>query len=133
MKIPLNTINHKFIHKPLLIGGQAKEYHGVRKAGIDYDFVVSKEDYESLTNKYPDNLKDLYGDKGIIIDDFEFWRSIVLFDYEYLKSDANETGDYLIMSLEKLLFLSALSMDKPKYFEDLKLIVKKIKDRQYKQ
>lgn len=107
------------------------EYYGLRE-GNDIDFVVSEEDYNALAKKHPDSKKELFGDLGLVIDDFEFWISICLFDYKKLNQDAVDQGEYLVISLEKLLLLKALGMSKSeKYKKDLELIVKKILDIQY--
>lgn len=132
MDIDLSKLNHQFRLKPLLIGGKAKEYYGIRKAGKDIDFVVSSEDYRLLAQKYPNNLKDIEKDLGVVVDEFELWRSISWFDYNFLKEGAKDLGIYLVISLEKLLFLSALSKEKEKYAKDLSLIVKKIIELQYR-
>lgn len=126
---PLDLI---FSSKPLLIGGKAKEYYGIRKAGADIDFVVTRVDYERLATKYPDNLKDLYGDLGVIVYGFEIWKTICQFDYAFLSEHAVDAGEYMIISLEKLLFLTALGMKKDKYKNDLQLIVDKIFEIQYR-
>lgn len=126
MNIDLHKLNYAFIKKPLLIGGKAKEYYGIRTAGKDIDFVVSQQDYKLLAEKYPNSIKDLQKDLGIVIDGFELWKTICWYDYEYLSDRAKDEGTYLVISLERLLFLTALGMHKEKYFEDLKLIVNKI-------
>ena len=130
MVIDLTPLDFEFISKPLLIGGKAKEYYGIRKAGADIDFVITTQDYERLAKKYPDNLKDL--DLGVIIHGFEIWRTICQFDYAYLSEHAEEKETYEIISLEKLLFLTALGMKKDKYKKDLALIVDKIFEIKYK-
>lgn len=131
MNIDLSKLNYQFRFKPLLIGGKAKECYGVRKAGDDIDFVVSEEDYRLLAQKYPNNLKDIEEDLGVAVDEFELWRSISWFDYSFLKEGAKDLGIYLVISLEKLLFLVALKKDEGKYVNDLSLIVKKIIELQY--
>ena len=62
MKIDLNKLKYTFRSKPLLVGGLAMEYYGLRKAGDDIDFIVSGEDYEGLAKLYSENKKDLFGD-----------------------------------------------------------------------
>lgn len=37
-----------FSNKPILVGGMAMEYYGLRKSGNDIDLVVSDEDYQTL-------------------------------------------------------------------------------------
>jgi hypothetical protein len=126
MDIDLNKLDFRFNFKPLLIGGKAMEYYGLRNAGADIDFVISKDDHENLSKKYPDHIKDLHGDLGICEFEFEIWNTICRFDYENLRNGAIEENDFFVVSLEKLLFLKALAMKKPKYLKDLELVVEKI-------
>ncbi len=62
MKIDLRNLQYAFADKPLLIGGKAMEFYGLRKAGADVDFVVSLRDHDGLRRLHPDNVKDLHGD-----------------------------------------------------------------------
>lgn len=75
--------NLQFSSKPILIGGQAMEYYGIRKSGKDIDFVITDKDYQRLAEKYPEKRKDLYGDLGVAVDEFEIWRSIAHLDYDF--------------------------------------------------
>jgi len=129
--IELSKLDYTFLTKPLLIGGKAMEYYGLRQARADIDFVITPADYERLSRKYPDNLKDLWGDLGVCVYGFEIWKSICLFDYEYLSPGALDQGEYLIISLERLLFLKALGMKEEKYRRDLELIVQKVLNDKY--
>ena len=124
-------LDYKFKYKPLLIGGKAMEYYGLRKAGVDIDLVVHPIDHETLVSKYPSNIKDLYGDIGVCEFGFEIWNQICTFDYQYLKANAIEEENFLVISLEMLLFLKALAMEIPKYHKDLELVVKKVLDKAY--
>lgn len=133
MEIDLNILGYKFTHKPLLIGGKAMEYYGLRKSGLDIDFVVHSEDHEALKNKYPNNIKDLCGDIGICEYSFEMWNQICTFDYDYLKENGIVEQNYIAISLEKLLLLKALAMELPKYHKDLELVVELILENAYKQ
>lgn len=121
--VALQKLDFTFTSKPLLIGGKAMEYYGLRKAGADIDLVISRQDHKRLVEKYPDHVKDLYGDIGVCEFDFEIWDQILKFDYDYLKVGAIEEDEILIVSLEKLLFLKAIAMKVPKYLKDLELIV----------
>jgi hypothetical protein len=114
-----------------LIGGVAMEYYGLRKAGPDIDLVISLRDHEALSRKYPDHIKNLYGDIGICEYDFEIWNQICRFDYEELKADAFEEPDLLIISLERLLFLKTSAIKKEKYYQDVLLLVDEILKRKY--
>jgi len=131
MELGLDVLQHEFLHKPLLIGGKAMEYYGLRKAGADTDLVIHPDDHRALIAKYPDNVKDLYGDIGICEFGFEIWNTICLFDYDYLRPNAIEEPDFLIVSLEKLLFLKALAMAIPKYHDDLEMVVGLVLNKAY--
>lgn len=72
----LSASKLSFSEKPVLIGGRAMEYYEMRKSGEDIDLVITDNDYQKLAEKYPDQRKDLYGDLGLVIGDFEIWRSI---------------------------------------------------------
>jgi len=135
MEAPLNIdlakLNFTFSAKPLLIGGMAMEYYGLRPSGADIDFVIIPEDYERLAAQYPDHLKEIWGDMGVCPFEFEIWKSICLFGYDQLAQDAVEEAEYLVISLEKLLLLKAMGMHVEKYHRDMELIVEKIKHLQY--
>ena len=131
MEIDFLTLQYTFLHKPLLIGGCAMEYYGLRKAGDDIDLVIHPEDHATLVQLYPDHIKDLYGDMGVCVYGFEIWNQICTFDYSYLKENAVEEAEYLVTALDKLLFLKALAMEIPKYHRDLELVVQKILDTAY--
>jgi hypothetical protein len=131
MDLNLNILEYNFLYKPLLIGGKAMEYYGLRKAGLDIDLVIHTDDHNILKIKYPNNIKDLYGDIGICEHEFELWNQVCTFDYEYLSVNAIEENEYKIISLDKLLFLKSLAMDIPKYHEDLKMIVKLVLKKAY--
>ena len=124
-------LNYRFKSKPLLIGGAAMEHYGLRKRGADVDLVVSDEDYQALESKYPAFRRDIHGDLGVCKGVYEIWRTIMMFGYDHLSEEAEERNGVLVVSLEKLLLLKALGMSEEKYFEDLRLIVKKIIDLQY--
>lgn len=131
MNIDFSKLNYAFQAKPLLVGGRAMEYYQLRKAGADIDFVIGSEDYERLAKLYPENTKDLFGDLGVCVHEFEFWKCIVLFEYAFLAIGAVEREAIKIISLEKLLFLKALAISEAKYEQDVRLIVEKIHNIQY--
>lgn len=41
MNIDLSNLDFSFQARPLLIGGKAMEYYGLRQAGSDIDFVIT--------------------------------------------------------------------------------------------
>lgn len=131
MELDISKLGYTFSHKPLIVGGKAMEYYGLRKAGQDIDLVIHANDHNELKVKYPRNIKDLYGDIGICEFEFEIWNQICTFDYDYLREGAIDSDDCLIISLEKLLFMKALAMEIPKYQHDMELIVKLILDKAY--
>lgn len=126
MDILLNKLNYSFTKKPLLVGGKAMEFYGLRRSGNDIDLITTKEDIAALIKLYPNRVKDLWGDLGVCPYEFEIWKTICLFDYDYYKKGAIEKNNYLIISLENLLFMKALAYKKEKYFKDFKNIVEKI-------
>ena len=125
------ALSYRFKSKPLLIGGAAMEQYGLRKRGADIDLVVIEEDYQALASMHSEFKRDIYGDLGVCKGEYEVWRTIMMFGYDHLAEEAEERGDLLVVSLEKLLPLKALGMSEEKYFNDLGLIVKKIIDTQY--
>lgn len=131
VSIELEKLKFLFQVKPLLIGGKAMEHYSLRMAGADIDFVVGTEDYDRLIQLYPDNQKEIFGDLGVCIYNFELWKSILLFEYEFLALGAMEEENYKIISLDKLLFLKTLAISESKYEKDVRLIVEKIHNIQY--
>ena len=131
MQIDLAKLNFTFSTPPLLIGGKAMEFYGLRPAGADIDLVVPQEDYLRLRAQYPDRLKNLWGDLGVCPFEYEIWRSICLFDYEHLSQGALEQDGCRVISLERLLFLKALGYKVEKYRKDLELIVDRITHDHY--
>ena len=131
MDIPLEKLAYRFQDKPLLIGGKAMEYYGLRRSGVDIDLVVSVRDHANLRAQYPDHIKDLYGDIGICEYDFEIWNQICRYDYEELRDGAIEEASFLVISLERLLFLKTLAIKEEKYYRDVLLLVDEILKRKY--
>ena len=115
----LNSTGLAFARKPIVIGGMAMEYYGMRKAGADIDLVISGEDYLELANMHPDKRKDIYGDLGVVLNEFEIWRSIALLDYDFFLKDAVSEGSLFVVSLDRLLFMRVCAMDVEKYKKDL--------------
>ena len=111
-----------FNSKPILIGGMAMEYYGMRKSGADIDLVITDSDYPILSDKHPDSRKDLWGDLGVVVGKFEIWRSIALLDYDFYLKDAVDEGDVFVVSLDRLLFMRVIAMDVDKYMNDLNLM-----------
>jgi hypothetical protein len=122
MDIPLEKLAYAFDEKPVVVGGKAMEYYGLRKSGDDIDLVASQGDIANLIKLYPSRLKDLSGDLGVCPFEFEIWRTINYFDYSHYRENSVEQDQYRIVSLEKLLVMKAMAIEKEKYFRDIKLI-----------
>ena len=118
----ISRSNLQFSSKPILIGGMAMEYYDIRKAGADIDLIITNEDYQNLAEQYPQKRKDLYGDLGVTIDEFEIWRSIAHLDYDFFAKEAIDEGAILVISIDRLLWTRVCAMDVEKYLNDLKLI-----------
>lgn len=131
MTVDLASLEYNFRHKPLLIGGKAMEYYDLRQAGVDIDFVLKGEDHANLVAQYPGNIRDLYGDIGVCVHGFELWNRILLFPYEFLSVGAQEEETFIVVSLDRLLFLKALAIASPKNERDVRLLVSKINAIQY--
>lgn len=129
--ISLAELNYTFTTRPLLIGGMAMEFYGLRPSGADIDFVITRPDYDALAKFYPNNRRDLGGDLGVTVGKFELWITICMFNYDELAVGALEYERIRVVSLEKLMLLKALGMHVPKYENDLRLIVRKILDVKY--
>ena len=111
-----------FAVKPILIGGLAMEYYGMRPAGADIDLVIGEADYQRLASQYPDKRKDLYGDLGLVIGPFEIWRSIALLDDGFFGKDAIEEEAVRVISIDRLLWTRVCAMEVEKYRRDLELM-----------
>jgi hypothetical protein len=111
-----------FSVKPILIGGMAMEYYGMRKSGADIDLIITDEDYKNLAMQYPEKKKDLFGDLGLVIDNFEIWRSIAHLDYNFYKKEAMEEDEVFIISIDRLLWSRVCAMEVEKYRNDLMLM-----------
>ena len=106
----LQALGITFTSKPLIIGGLAMEYYGIRKHGADIDLVITNDDYQRLAAQFPHNKKDIWGDLGIVVDEFEIWRSICLLDYAFYARGAIDCGDLCVVSLDMLFFLKVLAL-----------------------
>lgn len=107
--IDLASLGIEFTSKPIIHGGTAMEYYGLRRRGADFDFIISNDDYQALARKYPANKKDMWGDLGILVGQNELFRSIYRFDYGFFSEGAIEFENFKVISFEKLFFLKSLS------------------------
>ena len=120
-----------FLKKPILVGGSAMEYYGLRVKGDDFDFIVCNEDYLALASKYPDHRKDMWADLGIHLDTYEFFRSMWKLDYDYFVADSLDIGECRVLSIEQLFLMKVLAMDSgDKHKRDVDLILKRFLEKQ---
>lgn len=126
--IDLSEFEITFSSKPIIHGGAAMEYYGLRKRGSDIDFIISNSDYKKLVSIYLNCKKDMWGDLGLLIGKYELFRSVYRFDYDFFSDGAYEHENFKVISFEKLFLLKALSFkDNPdvvKLTNDFQLMVK---------
>ncbi|MBP8083298.1 MAG: hypothetical protein KAZ87_08880 [Spirochaetes bacterium] len=127
----LHEYDFNFETKPLIIGGLAMEFYGLRKRGVDIDLVITNEDYVKLSGQYPQNKKDIWGDLGVVIGNFEIWRSIMLLDYNFYAEGSVEFSDYMVVSFDKLFFMRSLALHVEKYKKDFDLMKESILKKQH--
>ena len=134
IKKGLKLTNYKFEKKPLVVGGLAMEYYGLRKTVHDYDYVVSKKDWNKLKKIHPEKVLLLGGKKGdeiIYMKDkkVDLISTLMLHNYNDLVKGAIDKDKYKIISLENLLFLKTIESvfsGAKKSKRDQKLIVEDI-------
>jgi hypothetical protein len=135
--LELEKLGMIFTSKPIIVGGLAMEYYGLRQRGSDVDFIISNDDYQTLAQLYPKNKKDVWADLGISVHGFEMFRSIWRFDYDFYSVNALEYDRYKIVSFEKLFLMKVLAMNAgEKHKRDVALILeqylKKYENPEYK-
>ena len=107
--IDLFCLGITFTSKPLVVGGLAMEYYGLRKRGEDIDLIITNEDYQTLANKYPER-KIIMDDFGVKIGQYEIWRSLSRLDYEFYSEEAIEYESYKVISFVRLFFMTAAAV-----------------------
>jgi hypothetical protein len=123
--INLNEIDIPFDDKPIIVGGMAMEYYGIRNHGDDIDFIVSNNDYMKLEKCYRNCRKDMWGDFGIRVNEYEMFRSMWKFDYNFFNVGSKEFGQYKIVSLDILFRMKVFAMDADeKHKKDVELLKK---------
>ncbi|MGE5653914.1 MAG: hypothetical protein ACM3ZQ_06565, partial [Bacillota bacterium] len=122
-QIDLTKLNFEFSSKPIVIGGKSMEYYGLRQAGRDIDLVITNDDYQRLAAQYPEYKREIWSDLGVCIHEFEIWRSIALYDYDFFIQGAVEEENCFVLSLDKLLFTRILARREEKHRRDLELLI----------
>jgi hypothetical protein len=109
--IDLNKIEIIFNNKPIVVGGMAMEYYGLRKHGNDINFIVSNCDYLKLEKRYRNCRKDIWGDFGVSVNEYELFRSWWKFDYNYFDNGSIEFGQYKFVSIDILFRMKVLAIE----------------------
>ena len=108
--VELSSLNVSFSSKPLIFGGLAMEYYGLRKHGGDIDPLVTNKDYQLLSNRYPAERIDVWGNLGVILEKYSFFRSVGHLDYRFYAVGAVEHEEFMVISFDRLLFMAAAAM-----------------------
>ncbi len=121
--IQIEKLGYEFLDKPVIVGGLAMEYYGLRQHGDDVDFIVTERDYQRLKVQFPENRKDVWGDFGILVNGFELFRSIYKFDHAHYSLGALELTHYKMVSIDMLFRMKAFSLGvAPKHDADFQLL-----------
>ena len=135
--INIQRLGYEFLDKPVVVGGLAMEYYGLRKHGDDIDFIVTDRDYQRLKVKFPKNRKDVWGDFGILVDGFELFRSIYKFDHVHYSRGAIELTNYKIVGIDLLFRMKVFAIGvSPKHDCDVQLLkeyYQRFQNREYQQ
>lgn len=108
--INIQKLGYEFLDKPVIVGGLAMEYYGLRKHGDDVDFIVTNRDYQRLKAKFPNHRKDVWGDFGFLVDGFELFRSIYKFDHAHYSLGAIELTNYKMVSIDMLFRMKVFAL-----------------------
>ena len=121
--IDLSKLEIIFNDKPIIVGGMAMEYYGIRKRGDDIDFIISNRDYVQLETRYRNCRKDMWGDFGVKVNEYELFRSMWKFDYNYYNNGSIEFEHYKIISVDMLFRMKVFAMDsEEKHKKDVELL-----------
>ncbi len=108
--LDLSHLNVIFSSKPLIFGGMAMEYYGLRKHGDDIDMFVTDKDYRVLAEKYPDNTIDVWGNLSVVLGKYSFNLCVCHMDYHFYGVAAVEHENFRVISFDRLYFMAASAM-----------------------
>ena len=137
--------NYTFLDKPILLGGGAMQYYGIRTCGYDLDWMISQRDKERLLKEgYPLNLfggkteKDVDATFSNILElHLDLVITLNQYDYNFFLENAKEyqsEKNLLIISIEDLLLIKLFAQSYsnfPKHKKDVELLIKGIERKQY--
>ena len=134
----LKFLNYKFQDKPLIVGGYALQYYGIRKAGHDIDMMVSLRDWKKLTKLHPNNINHHGGNDSTINIrgeyDIDLIKTLYHYDYKFLSQNSKELNNCKIISIENQFLvkaLPALQKKNSKSVKDSKKIIDYIIKKNY--
>jgi hypothetical protein len=135
--IDIQRLGYEFLDKPVIVGGLAMEYYGLRRHGDDIDFIVTDRDYQRLKIKFPENRKDVWGDFGLLVDGFELFRSIFKFDHDHYSQGAIELTNYKVVNIDMLFRMKVFALGvAQKHDRDVELLkdyYKRFQNRRYQE
>jgi hypothetical protein len=135
--INIQRLGYEFLDKPVIVGGLAMEYYGLRRHGDDIDFIVTDRDYQRLKVKFPDHRKDVWGDFGLLVNGFEMFRSIFKFDHAHYSLGAIELTNYRIVDINMLFRMKVFALGvAEKHDRDVELLkeyYKRFQNRKYQE
>lgn len=108
--IDIQKLGFEFMDKPVLVGGLAMEYYGLRKHGSDIDFIVTERDYQRLKVQFAQYRKDVWGDFGVMVNGFELFRSIYKFDHAHYSLGAIELTNYKVVNIDMLFRMKVFAL-----------------------
>ena len=121
--INIQRLGFTFLDKPVIVGGLAMEYYGLRRHGDDIDFLVTDRDYQRLKRQFPDCRKDVWGDFGVLTRGFELFRSIYKFDHAHYARCALEFTNYWMIDIDTLFRMKVFALGvHPKHDRDVQLL-----------
>jgi hypothetical protein len=121
--IDIQRLGYEFLDKPVIVGGLAMEFYGLRRHGDDIDFIVTDRDYQRLKVGFPDRRKDVWGDFGFLINGFELFRSIFKFDHAHYSQGAIELANYKVVNIDLLFRMKVFALGvAEKHDRDVKLL-----------
>jgi hypothetical protein len=95
--------------KPVVYGGLAMEYYGLRPHGDDIDLLVTEDDETALWARFPKQRKDMWGDLGVLVDGVELFRSVYRLDAAFFGVGATEFEHCRMISSDRLLVMKWLA------------------------
>tara|TARA_B100001093_G_C26766773_1_gene988238 strand:- start:523 stop:984 length:462 start_codon:yes stop_codon:yes gene_type:complete len=112
----IRDTKYLFIDKPIVLGGLALEYYGIRSSGPNFDYIVSSKDWNNLEKAFPDKINAFggnskYGSKINLHDNLQInlISNCFNFNYDEISKNALEFEFFKIIDLEKQLLIKTLS------------------------